>query len=1319
MVPFAATLALAAEWLRVAEAPWAWAAAAAAVATIALLWRPDGPARQLVAALLGLVALVLLLAQRRLDRIEHHWDAEREAIVAAAGERLRGDLHAAFELAEGLAMDAAPLAAGERAAAFASLDRLRRRGGLDAGVAILERDGTPWAWAGAHRLAPASAGDSIAAAWSQYYVTLESRRHSARGRVTVASVLVWAHPAVPARAGSLAARFRERTQVALDIVRPEAAPDSPDVFDYCEPDAAGDRCLFSAVPRPPDQADARAQALQRGGQAVAALLLLAMLAGLVAAATPRARWLLVPLLLWMPLRAPVGPLVGLESLFSPATYFFRNATPLSGSAGLLALSGALLLLAAIELWERRLPRRWWRVALGVALVLATPYAVGDLSRGIAPPAAGTPLGLWVTWQVALFCAGAGLVVLAAALLRGDGPPRRSGWVWVAVALVVLAAVAGVMIWRPGRGWPIWYPGLWLPALVVALAPLRARQAVLGVALAAGSLAALLTWSAELRGQMAEAQREVFRLGEMEDPVALGLVDLFGDEASAAPAPQGAAELYALWRGSLLAAQGYPARLAVWERERGWYAELPLDSLEVAQSVLDSLVQAERRPAIVRVPASPGLHYVLRAPVGERATLVAVVGPATQLVPPGRLGRLLEPSEPREPPFRLALAPPLDGAGPPGPFRWRREGWSVQAGRALAFGGQVREATVQLPLRTPERLLLRGAVLLVLDAALLALLWLGARFLSRRPLPRLPLGALLASFRGSLALTLALFFILPAVLLSAWGFVQLAGESRRAADVLVSHRMADALHAAGGLQAADEASRAGELAALSERVDAHLGFYGGGRLLASSSPVLPELGMLPPLMDDVAFRSLALQGRLEAVRDGPALELAERIGYRLVRPGAPPEVGVLALPQRHGEVTSAPRQDLALVLLLTLLGGIGAALLAAQGASRRLARPVATLQEAALALGAGRSASAALAAGRPPEEFTPVFGAFRRMEDDLRAGRLALEEARRRTERVLATVATGVVALDGDGAVVLANRQAEVALGTALPPGTPFVARLGGEWGALAEALGARGAATGAERALEVSQGDRRHAVQLAPLGPDGGVVLALTDVTDLSRAERVLAWGEMARQVAHEIKNPLTPMRLGIQHLQRTWRDRRADYGGTLEETTSRILAEIDRLDQVARAFSRFGVPATAPLPIEPVDLAAVAREVRQLYALSGEGVDVTVAGPARALVRARKDEVKEVLVNLLENARNAAARAIVVEVRPDGVTVRDDGSGIEPAVLPRVFEPHFSTTTSGSGLGLSIVQRLVEGWGGRVAIASEPGRGTTVTVSGVPAEPG
>jgi two-component system nitrogen regulation sensor histidine kinase NtrY len=372
--------------------------------------------------------------------------------------------------------------------------------------------------------------------------------------------------------------------------------------------------------------------------------------------------------------------------------------------------------------------------------------------------------------------------------------------------------------------------------------------------------------------------------------------------------------------------------------------------------------------------------------------------------------------------------------------------------------------------------------------------------------------------------------------------------------------------------------------------------------------------------------------------------------------------------------------------------------------------VAELRRSALALGKGEPMPAH--SQNPPLEFEPVFGAFERMAADIRTSQHALEEARRRTAAVLSTVATGVVALNPGGRIIMANRQALDLLGMPLQEGDPFLERLPAQWSPLASVVENFLEDPRAEPAAEHEVGGRRLSLQLASLGPDvRGVVIALNDVTDVSRAERVLAWGEMARQIAHEIKNPLTPMRLGVQHLLRVYRDQRGDFDMTLEETSERILSEIDRLDTIARAFSRFAAPAGDSQPLDRIDLAVVVGEVVQLYRLAEEGCEVRLEARAGSLGAARADEVKEVLVNLLENARNAGATQVRVSVGPGWIRVKDNGTGIPADLLPRIFEPRFSTTTSGSGLGLAIVRRLVEGWGGRIEVESEVGQGTVVTV--------
>lgn len=222
---------------------------------------------------------------------------------------------------------------------------------------------------------------------------------------------------------------------------------------------------------------------------------------------------------------------------------------------------------------------------------------------------------------------------------------------------------------------------------------------------------------------------------------------------------------------------------------------------------------------------------------------------------------------------------------------------------------------------------------------------------------------------------------------------------------------------------------------------------------------------------------------------------------------------------------------------------------------------------------------------------------------------------------------------------------------------------------------------------------------------------------EVSRAERVLAWGEMARQIAHEIKNPLTPIRLGVQHLRRARNDPRVDFDRVLNENVTRILSEIDHLDQIARAFSRYGsAPADLP-PAEDIDVASILRDVVGLERIGISGVDWLLDGADEiVLARARSDELRDVLLNVFENARLARARTVRVRMmrgdRTVMIQVADDGSGIPAAALNRVFEPHFSTRTTGSGLGLAISRRLLESWGGKIDLESEEGRGARVLIT-------
>jgi signal transduction histidine kinase len=226
------------------------------------------------------------------------------------------------------------------------------------------------------------------------------------------------------------------------------------------------------------------------------------------------------------------------------------------------------------------------------------------------------------------------------------------------------------------------------------------------------------------------------------------------------------------------------------------------------------------------------------------------------------------------------------------------------------------------------------------------------------------------------------------------------------------------------------------------------------------------------------------------------------------------------------------------------------------------------------------------------------------------------------------------------------------------------------------------------------------------------------------RTARILAWGEMAQQIAHEIKNPLTPIKLAVQHLRRAYRDGRSDFGSVLDDNVDQILTEIDRLTEISRAFSRYGAPAEHAGPLRRVDVAKIVREAITLYRAGVPGVRYGIElDESLPDAWARTEELREVLMNLLENARDAVrndGEVVVAAQTSNGrvvLSVRDDGTGIAPDLVPRIFDPHFSTRSTGTGLGLAIVRRLVESWGGSVDVDSSPGVGTTFRVH-IPVSP-
>jgi signal transduction histidine kinase len=594
---------------------------------------------------------------------------------------------------------------------------------------------------------------------------------------------------------------------------------------------------------------------------------------------------------------------------------------------------------------------------------------------------------------------------------------------------------------------------------------------------------------------------------------------------------------------------------------------------------------------------------------------------------------------------------------------------------------------------------------VLLLGVMTLLWAVARTLCGEPLG-LAFGqwGWFWTFRGRLTAALFVFFLLPMAAFGETTYRALSREVERTAAALADRALD---------QAADEVQGA-TLGELSQHVGADLLLYHRGVLAEAAAPEVIDLGLYHTWLPPAVHLGFALG---EAQRQDEERRLAGQpylLAYRALG-----DLDVLASPTplASGEIARR-QQDLADVVMLALLAGGALSVILSLLVGRALSRPIEAMSLASAAVGEGDLR--VRLPGKRRDEFGGLYRAFNRMVRRLRQAQGALLSETRRTEAIVAQAGTGVVALDAAGRVALINPRAGEILGVELAQGDRIP-----EDRALPAVVAAtvRGFLASGPRELTEEREVEGRVVRLRlrrlPVEEGArGAVLVLEDVTAEIRSARVLAWGEMARQVAHEIKNPLTPIKLAVQHVRRAWADGRDDFGGILDRNVDAVLREIDRLGEIARAFSRFGTPAESTEPLEPVEVRRVAEDTLALYRGGDDGIAYVLEmedGAPRAL--AREGELREVLVNLLENARAAldGSGEVRISAGPAGggawvrLDVSDTGEGIAPDQLPRIFEPRFSTRTSGTGLGLAIVRRMVESWGAEITVDSTAGLGTTV----------
>ena len=1317
LLPWLALVLLAA-WT---DRPNPWWLLAAAAAVIGSVISPESRNRTGSAGLLLLLAAVLsgFLAHGRLNLLAQDFEGYWERREADVAQVLEGELQALLGAGETAAeaLTAAPnIPEGDPR--YRWVARLRRSRDFTA-MAVYDSTGRLLVWDGTHRGAvpdPVRLG-SVPYAYadrplfSHLYFT--EPLPGGRGTAMVAALLRSDLPAaLEAEGGDLASRIRARTGEEIRLSRAELAA-GEGIWDL----RLGEEILFSVAVARPSAAGRAEQVKERWAWALSVLVLvcwvvLAMAARGVTGHAGVAAVALASLGVLLPL----GSVLRSPGLFAPGAFVLSGPLDLSlGQVLGLALAAALGLgLASAP--SRAL--RGWAVAILVALLF--PVLTALMQFGASPDfLAGTETG-WVGFEVVLALL---LALAAGAALRlathGD-PPAHGGWILSgALGLTVLLSGGAAEVAAVTGRLPFWGAALWsVPAGLAAIALTRWqgwRRELIGwtVAVVLGTSAALpFAWSGRIVSRMDVAERQLERLGGQVDPYLQFLLGRFGEMADSLDDRSGPAEvLYRAWVESGLANEGYPVWLTYWSGGGLPEEELRVGVGAVRPAVADDFLNEARTTGAMTVRRLDlaDAHYLAVAPLRGGAVVTVVVPPLREIRFSSPLGPLFNPEASAEPdPLTLVPLQPGDPVEPTAGVRWVRveDGWHGEA--ALAYPDAPFHAHYQVDLSPPLLLVARSTLLLALNLFLFTLPWaLGVVLRQGGRPPRAEWIGLFASFRARVTLALFGFFLLSIAIFGTLAYRTITGAAERTAQVLAERVVQDAAGSYLEVQ--------GEMNLLAERVGEDLLRFEDGALQSASVDELVQIGLYEGWIPYPTYRLLSTREEVLASRTGALGGSEYAIAYRNLPDG---DILGAPVPLQEGAM-AVRRRDVAHLIAFAVLVGAGLSLALALLVGRALTRPIQLLGAASERVGRG-NLRVRLAAERA-DEFGSVFEAFNRMVLRLRRARRDLVRTTRRTQAIVEEAAGGVIAFGPDAEVTLVNAPAEALLGRSILVGSTLE-----DTGVAADEVVAwirmyfRDALRVAGTEFQI--GARRIRVRVRRISGKaaaGGAVMSLEDVTDELRAERVLAWGEMARQVAHEVKNPLTPIKLSIQHISRAWEDRRPDFGDILSRNAGAMLGEIDRLASIATSFSRLGAPGAADAgALEEVVLSQVVEEVLNLYS-GGEGAirferEVEADLPSAS---AREPEVKEVLVNLLENARVAIREGgtVRVEAARDGVglvlRVRDDGRGIPPELIPRVFEPHFSTRSTGTGLGLTIVRRLVESWGGTVAIDSDPEQGTTVTL--------
>ncbi|MCX7145539.1 MAG: ATP-binding protein [Sulfuritalea sp.] len=418
--------------------------------------------------------------------------------------------------------------------------------------------------------------------------------------------------------------------------------------------------------------------------------------------------------------------------------------------------------------------------------------------------------------------------------------------------------------------------------------------------------------------------------------------------------------------------------------------------------------------------------------------------------------------------------------------------------------------------------------------------------------------------------------------------------------------------------------------------------------------------------------------------------------------------------------------LTLALLLALFAAIALAFFLAE----RLARPLLILAEGTQAVASGDyTPRATVEASDELGVLTHSFNSMTHQLSEARAQaehhRLEMEAAQAYLESVLANLSAGVLAFDVRFRLKAANRGATAILGDDLAGFEQIRLQDWPRHETLAGAILGGFARRGDEwqEQLEIARPDGMPQALLVrgtalPGAGGGGYVVVFDDITRLIAAQRSAAWGEVAQRLAHEIKNPLTPIQLSAERLQIKLADQLTGASRELlDRATQTIVNQVEAMKNMVNDFRDY---ARTPLPqLEALDLAALIGEVLGLYENAAAAIAALPAPTSEPLppVLADANQLRQVLHNVLTNAQDALsetadARITISMVQDSGrarLTIKDNGPGFPPQILSRAFEPYVTTKSKGTGLGLAIVKKIVDDHGGEIRLANNNGGEITI----------